>query len=331
MKTKVFLFFLSLFLIFIVISTVVVTGEYLKPGPLAETRQIVIEKGRGVSAIAARLQSESVIDNAFLFRAAARLSGRHKNLKAGEYEFTPGVSLREALDILSEGAVVQRRITVREGLTSWQVVKILKETPELTGEIVTVPPEGSLLPETYSFMRGDSRQAKLEEMSAAMDKTLEAAWAQREPDIYVTSKEQALALASVVEKETGVAGERARIAGVFENRLRRGMPLQSDPTVIYALTDGKTQDAGQGPLGRRLLRKDLEIDSPYNSYKYLGLPPGPICNPGVDSLRAVLNPEKHDFLYFVADGSGGHVFSRTLDEHNANAAKWRVIRKKAEQ
>ncbi len=305
--------------------------EYAAPGPLAETKSIIIAKGEGVAAIARDLGQEGIIDpqDALLFRAAARLTGRHKDLKAGEYEFAPGISIADILDKLAHGDVMQRRFTVREGLTSWQVVQILNQTQNLEGEISDIPAEGSLLPDTYQFTGGDSRAAKIEQMQKAMAETLDQLWAGRDETIPVLSKEQAVILASIVEKETGVPGERARIAAVFENRLKQGIPLQSDPTVIYALTNGKIQDEGMGPLGRRLLSKDLDVQSPYNTYKNPGLPPGPIANPGIDSLKAVLHPEKNDYLYFVADGTGGHVFSKTLAEHNANVAKWRDIRKKS--
>ena len=184
-----------------------------------------------------------------------------------------------------------------------------------------------MLPETYLYMRGESREERIAMMQAAMEETLDALWRNRAKDLPEISKGEAVILASIVEKETAVDSERKRIAGVFWNRLKRGMRLQTDPTVIYAITEGKIQDEGQGPLGRRLLKKDLDVESPYNTYKYPGLPPGPIANPGRASLEAVLNPEKNDFLYFVADGAGGHVFSKTLEEHNQNVAKWRKIRK----
>jgi UPF0755 protein len=301
---------------------------YHAPGPLTEAKLLVIERGQGVTAIARTLEREGVINNDLLFNVAVRLTGNDKELKAGEYEFAAGLPMAAVLEKLARGDVFQRKITVREGLTSWQVVNLLNDVPDMADDPVTeIPPEGVLLPETYSFVTGDTRSDKIAEMQAAMTKTLDELWAARDETIAVKTKEEALVLASIVEKETGVASERARIAGVFENRLRQGIALQSDPTVIYALTNGKIQEAGVGPLGRRLLRGDLDVDSPYNTYKYPGLPPGPICNPGRDAIAAVLKPEKHDYIYFVADGTGGHVFSATLAEHNSNAAKWRKIRK----
>lgn len=298
------------------------------PGPLQEQANILIPRGSGVSAIATRLEEDGVIASALLFKIAVRLSADAGGLKAGEYDFAAHIPARDVLDKLVRGAVVQRRITVPEGRTSWQVVHMLRAQPELEGEIESIPPEGSLLPETYSFARGTSRSAIIAEMSAAMERTIAEFWPARAEGLPFTTIEEALVLASIVEKETGVADERARIAGVFVNRLRKGMLLQTDPTVIYAITEGQVREDGQGPLGRRLLRKDLEeTDSPYNTYKYPGLPPGPIANPGRAAIEAALNPEAHDYLYFVADGSGGHIFSRTLAEHNRNAADWRRLRR----
>ena len=304
--------------------------RYTAQGNLTEQTLFVVEKGQGVASIGRELAGQKIIEaeDVFLFRIAARLGDVHTKLKAGEYEFPAYVSVADILGKLARGEIYQRRITVREGLTSWQVVNLLNETADLAGEkIANIPPEGSLLPETYSFVTGDTRQDKIAQMQKAMIETIDELWHERDESIPLLSKAEVVILASIVEKETGVASERARIAGVFENRLRRGIPLQTDPTVIYAITGGKIQDSGMGPLGRRLLRDDLDFASPYNTYKNPGLPPGPICNPGRDSIKAVLNPEKHNYIYFVADGTGGHVFAETLDEHNRNAAKWRQIRK----
>lgn len=304
-------------------------SRYTAPGPLAEQGFLVVEKGQGVSSIAGELADRKImeVEDELLFRIAARLGKVHTKLKAGEYEFPAHISMRDVLGKLSRGEIYQRRITVREGLTSWQVVNLLNDVHELSGDRISeIPPEGALLPETYSYVSGDMRQAKLDDMKNAMSDSIYELWRARDETIPVLSEAEAVILASIVEKETGVAAERARIAGVFENRLRRGIPLQSDPTVIYAITGGKIQDNGMGPLGRRLLRDDLDFASPYNTYKNPGLPPGPICNPGRDSIKAVLNPENHNYLYFVADGTGGHVFAETLDEHNRNVEKWRKLR-----
>lgn len=299
------------------------------PGPLALEKTVLIQKGSGLSKIADDLEQSGVIACAPLFRAAALFSGRQASLRAGEYVFPPGQSMEAVLDRLARGDVLVRRITIPEGLTSHQIVALLRTAPGLgfpPGDIPP-PPEGSLLPETYQYTYGDTAQDILGRMRAGMDREQAALWAARSPDLPLSSPVQAITLASIVEKETGVASERRRIAGVFVNRLRAGMKLQSDPTALYAMTKGRPQDDGVGPIGRRLLRADLDIDSPYNTYRYEGLPPGPIANPGREALAAALDPERHDFLYFVADGTGGHVFSRSLAEHNANAARWRQVRK----
>lgn len=300
--------------------------DYLSQGPLSEEKIVLIERGSGVSVIAAKLESERVIDNPFLFKIAARLTDKHGFLKAGEYQFPAAVPMATVMEMLHNGDTYDRAITIAEGLTSWQVVQRLNAVEQLEGELVDIPEEGSLLPETYHFMTGDTRAAKIAEMQAAMTRTIDELWEGRAENLPFDTKEQAIILASIVEKETGVAEERERVAGVFVNRLRLGMPLQTDPTVIYAITKGKIQEGGQGPLGRRLLSKDLQTDSPYNTYKNAGLPPGPIANPGRAAIAATLNPEEHNYIYFVADGTGGHAFARTLAEHNANVAKWRRVR-----
>ncbi len=301
--------------------------EYRKPGPLSETKLILIDRGSGLSGIAARLQSEGAITQDLIFKIAARLKKVHTQLKAGEYEIPPQASMAQILQKMVAGEVYDRKVTFREGLTSWQVVQILNRTAELAGDpIATIPEEGSLLPDTYHYMKSDTRAKLIEQMQAAMKKTQDDLWPTRVADLPIVNMSEVMVLASIVEKETGVPDERRKVAGVFINRLKRGMPMQSDPTAIYALTKGEIKEDGMGPLGRRLLRKDLEIDSPYNTYKYPGLPPGPIANPGRESIAAVLNPEAHNFIYFVADGTGGHVFAETLAEHEDNVVKWRKIR-----
>ena len=300
---------------------------YRAPTPLAQTVYFVIEPGQGVSWIAGEMGKDGIIKDPLVFKLAARLSGTQKSIKAGEYKFTPGMSVEDILHMVEKGETYQRQITFAEGLTSWQIVQALNAAYGLKGEITDIPADGTLLPETYFYSYGENRADKIKTMQSAMTGYLDKLWPDRKPNLPFTRKEDALILASIVEKETGVAAERPKIAGVFINRLRRGMKLQSDPTVIYALTKGEIRTDGQGPLGRRLLKKDLETDSPYNTYKYAGLPPAPIANPGKDAIKAVLMPEESDDLYFVADGTGGHVFARTLAEHNDNVVKWRKIRK----
>ncbi|MCB9965124.1 MAG: endolytic transglycosylase MltG [Rhodospirillales bacterium] len=315
-----------------VLGVVAVIGlkSFSAPGPLEADTTIVIENGLSAAAIAEQLKTDSVIASPFLFKTALKIFG-HSPLKAGEYSFEKNIPLIAVIEKLEEGKSISRSFTIPEGLTSYEIVQILQETPFLEGEITTLPPEGSLLPETYSYQRGDLRQLKIDLMQSNLQKTLQEAWDHRAENLPLNSKEEALILASIIEKETGKPEERTRIAGVFINRLRKGMPLQTDPTVIYALTNGKPDKSGKGPLGRRLLKKDLEIDSPYNTYKYTGLPPTPIANPGKDSLFAAVQPEETGDLFFVADGTGGHLFAKTLKEHNDNVANWRKIRKEKDR
>lgn len=297
---------------------------YLSAGPLPQKRLVLIERGQGVSAIAETLVQEGVIYNAMLFKVAARFED---SLKAGEYEFDAHISMAGVLDKLEDGEVFDRKITLIEGLTSYQMVSRLNERDDFAGPLITaIPPEGSLLPDTYQFVTGETRQDKIDQMQSAMIKAVNELWKTRQANLPFKTKKEALILASIIEKETSVVDERERVAGVFVNRLRKGMLLQTDPTVIYAITKGRIQEEGKGPLGRRLLRKDLKFDSPYNTYKYAGLPPAPIANPGRASIAAALNPESHDYIFFVANGTGGHAFSKTLKEHNASVRKWRQIR-----
>lgn len=291
-----------------------------RPGPLAADTAVVIPRGLGVAAVGQRLQRGGIIYNAWVFRLGARLGKVEKALRAGEFAFAAGLPARAVLDVLVRGKTVVRRLTVPEGLSTADIVSLLNRTEGLQGLPGAVPEEGRLLPETYHFSYGDERAQLIGRMAAGMSGLLDELWRKRPGGLPFKTPGEALILASIVEKETGVADERALVAGVFVNRLVRGMRLQSDPTVVYALTQGA------GALGRALTRADLAIDSPYNTYKYPGLPPAPICNPGRESVRAVLNPAPTDFLYFVADGSGGHVFARTLSEHNRNVNRWRKIR-----
>jgi UPF0755 protein len=293
---------------------------FTTPGPLDSEVTVVVPQGSGVRAIANRLADEGIIEHPRLFALAARVSGQHGRLKAGEFAFPPALSPQAVLEKLVEGETVDRFVTIPEGLTSVEIVALLQQAPALEGEIETVPAEGTLLPETYHYERGIARPALIAQMQAVMDKTLAELWAARAPDLPLSSPQEAVTLASIVEKETGVAGERAKVAGVFINRLRRGMRLQSDPTVAYALTEGKVA------MERALTRQDWKLDHPYNTYQIAGLPPGPIANPGRAALEAVLNPAETDAFYFVADGTGGHAFAKTLAEHNRNVVKWRKIR-----
>ncbi len=310
----------------LIVGLVVVFGivtwaqrEYRATGPLTEPVTIEVDRGEGLASVTQKLSDAKAISNATIFRIAARYTKLEDGLKFGEYSVPAGASMEQILELMNRGANVVRQIVVPEGLTSWQVVELLKAREELTGEIDAVPAEGSLAPAGYDFQRGDTRADILARMSAKQEEILAAAWAGREAGLPLRSPEELLTLASIVEKETGVPEERARVASVFVNRLEKGMRLQTDPSVIYGITKG------EGPLGRGLKASELAAATPYNTYALLGLPPTPIANPGKAAIEAAAHPEATDFLYFVADGSGGHAFSRTLEEHNANVAAWRRV------
>lgn len=299
---------------------------FQKPLPLAQTTLVEIERGKGLRTIAATLDDKNVIDNPLIFVAGVRILGWQSDLQAGEYEITSGLSMRNIAQKMKEGKVYKRLVTIPEGRTSFEIVRQLNANSELSGEISYVPPEGSLLPNTYNVKKGETREQLLVRMARAMSDVVDDAWENRVSGLPITTKREAVILASIIEKETGKADERRAVAGVFVNRLRAGMPLQTDPTVIYAITKGEHKNDGKGPLGRRLLRKDLKFESAYNTYLNSGLTPGPIANPGKASIEAALNPEEHEYIYFVADGTGGHIFAKTLAEHNRNATNWRKIR-----
>lgn len=305
----------------VVLFAVVSWGQrqYRAPGPLDAPLVVEVERGSGLASVTEALQDAGAIGNTTVFRIAARYTDMDAGLRFGEYEIPAGASMEQILRLLNAGSNVVRRVVVPEGLTSWQVVELLREVPELTGEIEEIPAEGTLAPAGYDFERGDAREAILARMQAEQERILAEAWQERAPDVPVETPEELLTLASIVEKETGVAEERERVAGVFANRLRRGMRLQTDPTVIYGIT------LGRETLGRGLRASELAAATPFNTYVIPGLPPTPIANPGRAAVEAAANPAAVDDLYFVADGTGGHAFAETLEEHNANVADWRRI------
>lgn len=288
-------------------------------GPLSANKIYEIEKGKERAEISVALQDQGIIADARIFSAAAAVQGlRNSKLKAGEYEFPAGASMQDVLAIITSGRFLTYKVTIPEGWTSQMVVARLEEQEKLDGSVAAVPTEGSLKPDTYVYRRGLTRDKLLADMQEANTKMVEDLWTTRPSDTILKTKEEFVTLASIVEKETGIAEERPQVASVFINRLKQGMRLQSDPTIIYGIVGGK------GKLDRPLTKVDIDTVTPYNTYQIPALPPGPIANPGKAALEAVLNPDKTPYLYFVADGTGGHAFAATLEEHNANVKKWRA-------
>ncbi len=297
-----------------------VVWTYRGPGPAAKAggvTSVILPRGAGVGQIANALKGAGLIRSREVFVLAGRLGGGGRHLKAGEYEFKSGASMADILADIEAGRVVRRFVAVPEGWTSGMAADAVKAQPVLVGEAAT-PPEGSLLPDNYQVERGEDRTVVIQRMQAAQEKLLAGLWAARAPNLPLKTPQEAVTLASIVEKETGLPAERPRIAAVFENRLRQGMRLESDPTVIYGVSQGR-------PLGRGITMKELVTPTPYNTYRIVGLPPTPIANPGRAALAAVLNPPMSEELFFVADGSGGHVFASTLAQHRANVDKWRAV------
>jgi UPF0755 protein len=293
------------------------------PGPLTEDKVLNVPRG-GIRETADLLMREGVIDQPNLFIAGALMLKAQNELKYGEYRFTRNASLRDVVDTIIEGKVVQHAFTIAEGLTSDQIVQRLVENETLAGNIRDIPREGTLMPETYRFTFGTTREQMIQRMRQAQQRAVQEVWDRRSSDLPIKTPEQLVTLASIIEKETGKPEERTRVAAVFANRLRQKMKLQSDPTIIYGLVGGK------GSLGRPIQRNEIEQPTPYNTYVIDGLPPGPIANPGRASLEAAANPARTKELFFVADGTGGHAFADNYEQHQKNVARLRVIEQSAQ-
>jgi UPF0755 protein len=306
------------------------TSAVARPGPFSEPRPFVVERGASGASIAEKLEAEGFISDALLFRIATRLEGG-ASLQAGEYEIPANASTRQIVEIMTSGDALQHAITFPEGITIAAVMRIIAESDVLTGDMPEAPPEGSILPDTYHVARGMTRTALLQQMREAHDEAVAEVWASRQPNLPLATPEALVNLASIVERETGIASERPLVAAVFINRLRRPMRLETDPTIIYGVClrhpdrcrDGRLVDA-QG--NRRTIRQsEIDMNTGYNTYRIDGLPPTPIANPGRAALEATANPAQSNAIFFVADGTGGHIFASTLAEHNANVARWREI------
>lgn len=305
--------------ILVLVAAAFVVAPWYLPGGLSRDTAFIVPDGSSLGSVAAKLEREGAIGSARAFRLRSRLFGGGAPIKAGEFLLPKGASPAQILAVLQGDEVLRRFVTVPEGMPSIMVYERLMAQPYLTGPI-QIPAEGSILPDSYDFQRGEARQAVLARMQAAMQAALKDAWAKRAQAIVVKTPQEALTLAAIVEKETGKPSERRMVAGLYSNRLRQGIMLQADPTIIYPITKGK-------PLGRRIRQSEIQAVNGYNTYTMVGLPQGPITNPGRESILAVLNPAKTDALYMVADGTGGHAFAATLEQHNANVAKWFAIRR----
>ncbi|QEE47993.1 endolytic transglycosylase MltG [Rhizobium sp. WL3] len=325
-QVVIFLNFVMTMVVFV--SVVAVAGffyvmdSYQKPGPLAANTNFVVRSGAGLAEIANNLERNGIVSDARIYRYVTTTSlDEGQTLKAGEYEIKAGASMKEVTALLESGKSILYAVSFPEGLTVKQMFQRLAADTVLEGDLPTeLPPEGSLRPDTYKFTRGTNRAEIVTQMRAAQERLIDQIWEKRDPDLPVETKEEFVTLASIVEKETGKDDERAHVASVFINRLNKGMRLQSDPTIIYGLFGGDGK-----PADRPIFQSDIRKETPYNTYVIKGLPPGPIANPGRAALEAVAHPWKTEDLYFVADGTGGHAFATTLDEHNANVRRWRKI------
>jgi UPF0755 protein len=320
--------FLNFVMTLVVFATIIGVGvfyygvrSYDEPGPLVANTNFIVRNGAGTNEIAANLERNNIITDGRVFRVLSRVYLDGETLKAGEYEIKAGSSMRDIVELLKSGKSILYSVSVPEGLTVKQVFQRLADDPVLEGDLPQdLPVEGTLMPDTYKFSRGTKRADILQQMLTAQKNLVDQIWARRDEGLPVTTREDFVTLASIVEKETGRADERPRVASVFINRLEKGMRLQSDPTIIYGIFGGDGK-----PSDRPIYQSDLEKQTPYNTYIIRGLPPTPIANPGRAALEAVANPSRTPDLYFVADGTGGHVFAETLDEHNQNVRRWRKL------
>lgn len=312
-------------------------NEVAKDGPLPAETLVVVAPGEGMLSVASRLEKDGVIRSAWLMRLKARIDGTETALKTGEFAIEPQASLGEVLDILVEGKAVMHKITLPEGRTTAQILKLIESDPVLVGPMPELPvAEGSLLPDTYLYHRGMTRAKLIAQMAKAQDDLLKALWPKRQKGLPLANEHEAIILASVVEKETGNAEERPEVAALFTTRLKRGMRLESDPTIIYGISQGEPLHNKAGKR-RTLYRSEIDRKTDWNTYQIDGLPKTPICNPGRDAIAAVLNPPETEYIFFVADGKGGHLFAKTLAEHNRNVAAYRkyereeIARERAEE
>jgi UPF0755 protein len=323
-----FLTLLVLGLIVLGAGVLYLASQFYGETAIPDGTTFMVQSGDTLGSASERMENVGLISNRFVFDLGRRVANVQGTLKPGEYRIAAKASMSDILVELLQGKPILYAVTVPEGFTAWQVLQRLNQDKNLIGDVAGQPAEGSILPNTYNYNPGDSRQSVLDAMQAAMTTELASVWATRDPDLPLQTPEQLLVLASIVEKETGVASERPQVAAVFVNRLKQRMRLQSDPTIIYGIT------MGQAPLGRGLKRSEIEAKTPYNTYQIDGLPPTPIANPGIDALKAVANPDTHDYLYFVAKGATpdqGHVFAVTYKEHQANVAKFRALEREQAQ
>ena len=323
MRNSVVIYFILFFIVVSLLGGSVLTTytQFVEDGPLQEAKDVVIPRGKSLKQTARILKREGVIDSPAIFELGVRASGNTYRIKSGEYNFPRHASAKLVMNILTDGQTVARRFIAPEGLTSKQIIDLMDRYKGLVGEVTDIPPDGTLLPETYNYSYGDTKQSLIQRMKENMTRTMADLWQNRDPNILLKTPQEAIIMASVVEKETGRSEERPRIASVFYNRLKQKVRLQSDPTVIYAITEGRLD------LKRALTYKDLRFSSPYNTYVVYGLPIGPIANPGRAAIEAVLHPLDTKDIYFVADGTGGHVFAETYDIHQKNVNRWRRAKK----